>query len=62
MGISYQTLSPLIQLDTDYGGEFQITDISAILRVPLPNFPTIQPSFHFGVASYTAIDRLYLER
>jgi hypothetical protein len=47
VGVEYQTLSPVTAYE--WGSPFSIYDLSAVVRVPLPSLPVLQPILRFGV-------------
>jgi tetratricopeptide (TPR) repeat protein len=48
IGATYQALSPL----GDYRTGFDLYDLSAVLRYPLPMFPTVQPCLQAGLLEF----------
>ena len=44
LGVGYQTLSPF----ATYGSNFNIYEISAIARYPIPTSPVLQPTLKLG--------------
>jgi len=48
VGFEYQSLSPF----RDYGGVFNIYDLSLKVRVPLPGLPVFQPLLKCGITGY----------
>jgi len=53
-GVSYQNYSPISSLNTDYN----IFELSANIRVPLPSMPLLQPFFQLGVITFDSLDSL----
>jgi hypothetical protein len=49
VGVSYQALSPL----GDYRTGFDLYDLSAVFRYPLPLFPTVQPILQAGLLEFS---------
>ena len=62
IGLGYQVYSPLTQLGTDFGAEFQVIDLSLAFRIPIPLVPIIQPFLQAGMISIDSIDRIDLEK
>ena len=48
LGIEYQTLSPF----ADYASTYNIFDLSANIRWPIPSKPVLQPALRFGMMSF----------
>ena len=57
-GVEYQSLTPF----NDYGMDFTIYDFSAVLRLPLPFFPSLQPLAQGGMIQFVSQDRLNPEK
>ena len=53
LGVEYQSMQPLNSYDEDYN----IFDIAADLRYPLPKRPTIQPFLKAGLTSLDSVDQ-----
>jgi hypothetical protein len=51
-GIEYQMLNPF----GSYGGTFNIFDISAQVRYPIPTLPVLQPTAHLGIMVFDSQD------
>jgi tetratricopeptide (TPR) repeat protein len=54
VGVEYQTVSPF----TEYGGGFNIYDLSVNLRRPIPSLPVLQPSLRVGMTRFDSQDIL----
>ncbi|UCB46728.1 MAG: tetratricopeptide repeat protein, partial [Spirochaetota bacterium] len=52
LGVEYQTLSPF----ATYGSNFNIYEISAIARYPIPSLPVLQPTLKLGIISFDSQD------
>jgi hypothetical protein len=52
LGVEYQSLSPF----ADYGGTFNLFDISLGARIPLPGLPILQPALRFGMLYFDSQD------
>jgi tetratricopeptide (TPR) repeat protein len=52
LGVEYQSLSPF----AGYGVSFNIFDISATLRRPLPALPVLQPALRVGMLRFDSLD------
>jgi len=54
VGIEYQGLSPF----ADYGSSYNIYEISAYLRWPIPRIPVLQPTLHIGMINFDNQDTI----
>jgi hypothetical protein len=52
LGVEYQSLSPF----ATYGSQYNIFDIAAVLRRPIPSIPVLQPSVRAGMMRFTQQD------
>jgi tetratricopeptide (TPR) repeat protein len=52
LGVEYQNLSPF----ANYGAQFNIYDISANLRWPIPSLPVLQPTVKAGIVRFDSLD------
>jgi hypothetical protein len=52
IGVEYQSLSPF----ADYGSNFNIYEIAAHLRWPIPRIPVLQPTLRLGIMNFDSQD------
>ncbi len=52
LGLEYQSLSLL----NEYKNKFNVYDISANIRWPIPPLPILQPALQFGLMQYESLD------
>ncbi len=53
LGVDYIGLSPLV----DYGFDATLTEISGIIRYPVPSIPQFQPTLQLGILSFDDTER-----
>jgi len=54
VGVEYQGLSPF----ADYGSSYNIYEIAAYLRWPIPRIPVLQPTLHLGIINFDNQDTI----
>jgi tetratricopeptide (TPR) repeat protein len=60
VGAEYQSLSPIALFNTDYKADYSISDVAAVIRLPLPFLPGLQPLVQVGMITFTSVDRINL--
>lgn len=56
-GFNVGSYSPVVAVGTDFGYEFDVNDLSASFRYPIPRHPVFQPFAQLGLITYTSLER-----